>query len=366
MSATWESILDEVVRRWPAERWLDVGVTVGCSGGADSVALSRALVEIRGGVNGSHVESGDRGDSRPRVASGVGVGSRVRGEIVIAHHHHGVRGEEADRDEAFVRRFAGELGVRVVVGRGSGTRADEATLRGERYAFLQEAAAAAGSRYVAVAHSADDNVETLLHHLFRGTGPSGLCGIPPFRDLGPDLVLARPMLSVRRHAIREGLREIGQSWREDASNRDATYRRNWIRSEIFPRVESRYPAAAESMLRTIDSLGGWRDVIATEAARWLEVAVASDEPLVLRQPPSAAGPFSEAAVIDGLQSLWDRRGWARSAMSAAHWKRLAATCRRGEPDRYMLPGDREVTRDGGEVTIRPAIRASQRADPPAT
>ena len=354
MTALWDQIKNELTCRWPRERWAGVGVVVGCSGGADSVALLRALAEI-------HQSPLNPADSSTLGSNPSHESTPPRGWIVAAHHHHGLRGEAADRDQALTVELARQLGVDFVVGRGDGNRQDEASLRGERHAFLRRVAEQAGARYVALAHSADDNVETLLHHLLRGTGPLGLCGIAPFRDLGPDLVLAHPLLAVRREQIRQALHSIGQEWSEDASNRDPAYQRNWIRHELIPQLESRYPKATESMIRTIESQTSWRTLVDERARLWLEaVCVGGNDPgdhgegAILQQGLAEDGLAAEAVVVRGLQQLWDRRSWPRGAITAGHWTRLAATLASKQPDRYMLPGDLLLTASGDRVTLEPA------------
>ncbi len=352
----WDEIKIELSWRWPVRRWGGVGVVVGCSGGADSVALLRALAELRQpGRNGSG------GEPCP-----VGGDSPPLGFLLAAHFHHRMRGAAADLDQSFTAELAGQLGVRIVVGRGRGKGTDEASMRRQRLAFLRQVAERFGARYVALAHSADDNVETLLHHLFRGTGPMGLCGIPRFRELGPELVLARPLLSVRRESIRRALRRIAQDWREDTSNQDPSYRRNWIRTQLIPELESQYPRASESMIRTIESQGGWREFIDEQAMRWLDTAISlprvranggdpvkGETQASLRRNANGGDPVHEAVVIRGLQRLWDRHVWPRGKMTASHWKRLAGTIASDQPQRYTLPGDLQVTASGDCVTIRP-------------
>ena len=249
-SSDWQAILSAIVAAWPIKRWCDVGVVVGCSGGADSVALLRAVCELR--------------QQQPAAT----------GFVVAAHFHHGIRGRAADEDAAFVGEFAKAWGIRFQQGNAVEPAADEASMRARTGAFLRQSAQSTGARYVAVAHSADDNVETVLHHLMRGTGPKGLAGMPNSRamghdPIGQDLVLIRPLLAVRRDLIRAGLRQIGQSWREDLSNDDTTYRRNWIRAELLPLMETHYPTVVEAMSRAIDLQQTWKSTIEDLADDWM-------------------------------------------------------------------------------------------------
>ncbi len=183
-SDSWRQLQAEFLRAWPSHRWRDVGVVVGCSGGADSVALLRTVCEAR-------------------IDPAAGP---PRGFVIAAHFNHQIRGRESDQDQSFVESLATQCGAAIAVGRSCGSETDESSLRQQRLEFLQQTAQRAGARYVALAHSADDNAETILHHLMRGTGPRGLAGIRPSRPLGADLVLLRPFLAVGRGPIRQGAR----------------------------------------------------------------------------------------------------------------------------------------------------------------
>ncbi|MEJ5277520.1 MAG: tRNA lysidine(34) synthetase TilS, partial [Thermogemmata sp.] len=198
---------------------------VGVSGGADSVALLRAL-----------------------VAAGRSV--------TAAHVHHGLRGAEADADEEFVRGLCQRLGVRYEGRRvevSAWGRNVEAAGRRARYAFFAEVAQRTGAQWVAVAHTADDQAETILHRLIRGTGLSGLRGMAAERALalpgGGNVPLVRPLLTVRRQQVREYLRQLGQDYREDSSNRNLAYTRNRIRHEVMPLLESFNPRVVEALCR---------------------------------------------------------------------------------------------------------------------
>ena len=323
----WQQVLATATVAWPAHRWREVGVVVGCSGGADSVGLLRALARLREPTSGS-------------------CGGPPRGFLVAAHFNHGLRGGESDADEHFVRQLADKVDAQFVVERASGGACDEASMRDQRLTFLAETAKSKGARYVALAHTADDNVETVLHHLMRGTGPMGLSGISRLRPFGDDLVLIRPLVSCRRALIRDGLRAIGQTWREDSSNQDTTYRRNWIRRELLPLIESEYPNAIAAIDRAIDGQRQWCEVIDRLAQDWLDKN--------LRQPCQLdRDPSTEAAIIvRALQMLWDQQQWSRGEMDRDHWQRLTQTIRSSQDERYTLPGGLDVRAEGRSLTIR--------------
>ncbi len=191
-------------------------MAVALSGGADSVALACVLFDL------------DR-----------------REEIVLAgfaHLNHGLRGEEADRDEAFCRAFAERLSRPIVVESTdvaqlarAERRSIEDTARRARYAFLERAADVLAADDMAVAHTRNDQAETVLLRLFRGAGPDGLAAVHSRRGR-----FVRPLLDVSRPQILEYLQELKVEFREDASNRDVSIPRNRVRHELLPLLEQRF------------------------------------------------------------------------------------------------------------------------------
>jgi tRNA(Ile)-lysidine synthase len=185
------------------------------SGGPDSVALLRALVELGG-------------------------------EPVVLHVDHGLRGEESHEDAGFVRDLCGRLGVRCEVrdiqlekGPNLQERARE-----ERYRVADEVADESGLRAIAVGHTADDVAETVLMNLARGTGLRGLSGIPPVRDR-----LVRPLIERTRREVLEYLAGLDQPYRTDPTNLTGKYARNRVRLEVLPVLEELYPGTARNLAR---------------------------------------------------------------------------------------------------------------------
>ncbi len=189
----WLNQVRRRVRRWCASdagsRWV-----VAVSGGGDSVALVRAL---------------------HRLAPELGL------SLSVAHLDHGVRGDAAQADAAFVHDLAVSLGLPLDLGAWQPTRTGhfEADARRARYAWLRESAIARGATTIAVGHTRDDQVETILHRIIRGTGLRGLAGMPAQRVLSrdPPITLVRPLLSVSRQAIRLSLESAGQMRRSSSS-----------------------------------------------------------------------------------------------------------------------------------------------------
>ncbi|MCP4712622.1 MAG: tRNA lysidine(34) synthetase TilS [Planctomycetes bacterium] len=213
-------------------RWL-----LGVSGGCDSMGLMHGLAGLRELYP-------DRFDY-----------------LHVAHLNHLLRGAESDADAAFVVEQADQLGLPVTVesidvgaaAQQAGTSVETAA-RDERYKFYAKTARQFNCQVVATGHNADDNAETILHRIIRGTGIRGLRGIPMVRALtdgvGEDLWLIRPVLSLRRQEIEAFLKEVNHPWREDQSNQSLDFTRNRIRHELIPFLQKKFnPQVAESLLR---------------------------------------------------------------------------------------------------------------------
>jgi tRNA(Ile)-lysidine synthase len=195
---------------------------VGVSGGPDSVALLDALV---------------KSGWRPHVC----------------HLNHQLRGPASDADAEFVRDLARRYGLTNTI-EWQKVAGDEDGARRARHEFFAKVAAQTGIRKLALAHTADDQVETFLLRLLRGAGVPGLIGIWPERQLGT-LRVIRPMLKVRRVEVLEYLSAQGLKYREDASNTDTRFTRNRIRHELLPMLERDFnPAVREVLLHTAEIL----------------------------------------------------------------------------------------------------------------
>lgn len=160
----------------------------------------------------------------------------------VNHDLHELRSGECERDESFVREKCAALGVEfraqtVDLPRKNG-HVNELVAREARYDALLEIARENNCNLIATAHTASDGLETALLHLLRGAAPGGWLGIAPLRALSDEIQLVRPFWRLPRGATREFLRKSGWDWREDASNLDTLFRRNRLRHEVLPLLES--------------------------------------------------------------------------------------------------------------------------------
>ena len=181
-------------------------------------------------------------------------------EIFIAHLNHSIRGRESDEDEQFVTTLAEKYGVPLItekrdiveIARERKISLEEAA-RDERYKFFENAAEKAGANVIAVGHNADDNAETVLHRIIRGTGITGVSGIRPKRKLTPvsTVTLVRPLLFTWRKDIIAYLKEEDLSYRIDSTNIEKDKLRNRIRLELIPHLEENYNAKIKKSLATL-------------------------------------------------------------------------------------------------------------------
>jgi len=236
MNALEQRVLEAIRRARMLEPGDRVGVAV--SGGADSVALLRLLESIR---------------------EELGI------TLVVVHFDHRLRGAESDEDAQFAAELARAGGLEFVVDREDVAAAAakhkwnlEDAARRLRYAFFERVVQEGRATRIAVAHTADDQAETVLAHLLRGTGPTGLGGIYPVVG-----AIVRPLLGERREALRDYLRGLGQTWREDLTNLDVRRMRAKIRRQLVPLLERDFSPNVTSHLAGLAELAREEDAFWT-------------------------------------------------------------------------------------------------------
>ncbi len=329
-------LLTQLAQSFNSETWHDLTVIVAVSGGADSVALLRALTATR--------QAG-------------------RGRLVAAHFNHGLRGREAAQDEAFTADLCRRLSLDFELGRAAGDLRQaktpdgiEAAARKARYHFLTELARSRGARYVATAHTADDQAETILHRILRGTGLAGLAGIPRTRELTPGITLVRPLLEVRRRDVLDYLQSLGQAYRDDSSNLTAAFTRNRLRHELLPLVASQYnPQIYEALLR-LGRLAGESQQLVEQLGEPLlahcQVADAGDRAEIRAAPLRDVAPLLLRTM---LIALWKQLGWPQQEMGYDRWDQLAALVQADtRADRCVFPGGVAACRQDDLVTLQRA------------
>ncbi|MBI4655388.1 MAG: tRNA lysidine(34) synthetase TilS [Elusimicrobia bacterium] len=180
-------------------------------------------------------------------------------KLLICHLNHGIRGKKADRDEEFVKKLARIYGIEFAakkinapeLAKKNKTSLEHAS-RQARYGFLLKTAKTKGFGLIATAHHSDDNIETILLNLMRGTEPRGLRGIPVKRILwrkgAKRIAVIRPAICATKKEILEYLRLNGLAYRKDSTNEDEKHLRNWIRKTLIPLIEKKQPKFREHLL----------------------------------------------------------------------------------------------------------------------
>lgn len=264
-----------------------------------------------------------------------GRDSRI--EVTVAHFNHQLRGPLADRDEAFVKRICEEWEIPCICGSGD-TRAFaetegfslEEAARVLRYRFLEEIRLQEGFATILTAHHADDNAETMLFNLLRGTGLQGLTGIPAFRD-----GIARPFLQVSREELAAYAKEYNVPHIEDETNELDDAARNVLRHKVLPVLKELNPRAVENMARTAKLLTQDEKALTVEAGRLLREVRANKTSAEL---PLAACENQPCAVLNRvILSMMVRVGGHQKDLTAAHVEAVTELVRRTPGREISLP-----------------------------
>jgi tRNA(Ile)-lysidine synthase len=271
-------------------------VLVACSGGSDSVGLAAILAAI----------------AKPMELT-----------LSIAHVNHGVR-HSAWQDEAVALRTGAALAVPVTIVALEPQKRDEATLRDARYDALIACAAERGANVVATGHNAEDQTETVLLALFRGTGPQGLAGMPSRRELTSGVDLARPLLRVEREQIRAYVQRAGLPYAVDPTNADGQLRRNAVR-EALVALRPLFPG--------------------------LDAAVSRAAEVVGAELSGAPEAFLRRQVRDALRDHEALRG-----VDFEHVEAAVRALERGNTGRFSMGPGVEVTIENGELTVHRETR----------
>jgi tRNA(Ile)-lysidine synthase len=318
-------------------------LVVAVSGGPDSVALAHAMVQL-----------GNGGDQVPEP------------RLVLAHLNHQLRGAESDADEEFVRAFHTSLSAgrslalqlrceRLDVA--AQARAEKGNLesvaRRLRYDWLASVARNVCAPFVATGHTADDQAETVLHRLLRGTGLRGLRGIAERRRIAPDVEVIRPLLRTTRREVLAYLEAHNQPARQDSSNANRQFTRNRIRLELLPHLAKHYNPAIAALLGQLAEQAALA-YQEHEAAAWALLRKAerprSGNRLVFDLQQLAARP--RHLVREMFRLAWFREGWPGCGMGFREWDRLASVAF-GEVMAVDLPGPIRARRRERVVLLGP-------------
>ena len=298
-------------------------VLIAYSGGGDSTALLEVLERLK-----------EKYDLR----------------LALAHFNHLLRRAAAD-DEQFAAEQALRHGLPFYLGR-EDVRAYAAETcknleeagRERRYEFLKSTAARIGARRIATGHTLNDQAETVILRLLRGTGPTGLAGIPP----SVDGLIIRPLLEIEHEELEEWLRAEGIRWREDESNRDRRFLRNRVRLDLIPYLRKDFEPAI------VRHLGRLADICREEEAylKGLDRKMqGAKTPVIDRNSTLDAAELARLPVAAGRRAVRDFLRNVRGDLRRLAFSDVEAVRMLGEHKEHSLPGGPVLRRDGGRIRV---------------
>lgn len=334
------NLADRLGQEWPVERWKDLTVVVALSGGADSVALLCGLVELRQKLS----QSGELG----------------AGRLIAAHLNHGLRGAESEEDARFCLELCRTLDLPLVVERvgialeSQSKEGLEEAARQERYKFLIGLAQQKGARYVVTAHTKNDQVETVLHRILRGTGIAGLGGIPLARELSPGVSLRRPMRNMSRDEVLQYLNTLGQRFRTDSSNASLDFTRNRIRHELLPWLRQAFNLQVDqALLRLAEQAGELQEMLQGQLQEAMESATKEIATGGVQISAPALAKLHVWMQREVVRHAWKECQWPLRGMGAAEWEMLRkmVLVESAEVKRMDLPGGIRAEKKGEWLSL---------------
>ena len=278
--------------------------------------------------------------------------------VIAAHFNHGLRGAFADRDEAFVQEICAKWGIPCVVGRGD-TRAlaereglsIEEAARKLRYAFLEEQQREQRCTFILTAHHADDNAETMLLNLLRGTGSRGLTGIPASRGS-----IKRPFLRVTREELTAYAEKHGIPHVEDETNQELDAVRNVLRQKVLPVLRELNPRAVENMTRTAELLLQDEAFLDRQAEQLMRNRASLEEDRLAELPVEICREDSRAVVSRAILLLMAHVGGHRQDLSYVHVEAAMKLLYDGRPGQEIaLPYGMKAIRTNESLVVRREI-----------
>jgi tRNA(Ile)-lysidine synthase len=343
MNATPEHNFERrVAAAWPSADWRDSHVVLGVSAGPDSVAMLRAVLAIKADCGG-------------------------KGRLFVAHFNHAARGADADADQIWLESLCRQLNLPLEAARAGPAAVEshgdgwEAAARKARYDFLLRTAERLGARFVAVAHTADDQVETVLHRILRGTGLAGLVGIRPSRQLSPSVALVRPLLGLTRREVLAYLSDISQDYRIDPTNNDTRWTRNRLRHELLPLLRESYNSAVDEALRRLavqadeaqEALVGVAEQLAGDCVAFERGPQPTPSGNAVRVRIDCRGICGAPVnlIRELCRAAWRDAGWPMQAMGFDEWQAIAELVQRQRHTSINLPGGMRAWRENEVVVL---------------
>ncbi|GHT32295.1 hypothetical protein FACS1894214_4120 [Planctomycetales bacterium] len=313
MKEQFEPRLEKQIGSPPFDIWVQHGVLAAVSGGADSTAMLHCLA---------------RNFQKKNQTA----------KLAFAHINHKLRGKDSDDDALFVRQLAEhynlayyEYSITPEDWNNAKTGSKEGNARSIRQKFLVETAEKIGFRYVATAHTADDQAETVLHRLIRGTGIKGLAGIRQFRQINDAITLIRPLLFCTREYILEYLRQINSEYRTDSTNFENDFTRNKIRNILLPLLRNEFNSEINRAVCRLSEIAcETEDVISELAEEVLEQIIISEQRDEIVLDSEKLKMFSPAVIREVFIRIWRKYQLPLLGMEFLRWNEITAFFENGE------------------------------------
>ena len=324
-------ITDKVLHEFPLEKWAQHPIILGISGGPDSVTLLRIAAEISQQIPNTR--------------------------LIAAHANHKLRGPESEEDQRFVQTLCEHLSIQcecesLPVETDTVSEGLESALRDLRYQWFGQLAGQTGARYVMTAHNQNDQTETVLFRLMRGTGIAGLAGIPKQRKLVDGVTLLRPMLTISRDEIIDYLKKIEQSYRTDASNATSAFARNRIRNELIPKIKSDFAPQLDQRIESLSAQASeCQDFLDSIGSELLENAF-QFQPNGFIVDCSKLDNQPELLIRHTLVQAWKRLEWPLQDMTFAKWQSIATVIKTNTQPHSKMPGNIKMSWNGSSLEFQ--------------
>lgn len=342
-----QRVTEVINGEFPVHSWAAFPTIVAVSGGADSVALLRAVAMIAQNV------------------------PEARKNLIVGHINHKTR-PECDREQLFVAALAENLGVKYFsreLPADECAHVSEESLRGQRYEGLVAIASETGARFILTGHHLQDQIETIVFRLFRGSGLEGLKGIPARREIRHGLTLIRPMLSLSRKTLRNFLTELGQTWCEDSSNAEPRFARNIIRNQVLPSMANCFQdhrlgmqQIEKSLQRMAVQAAAYEEFLSQQVQQWFGTTVnLRPNRIMIRRAPMRDLP--DLLVQSLIRQGWKAMDWPERGMTWEVWQRLGRDVKsKGAIPPFDLPGKVRCEIDDKTVTLTRNIGKPNESD----
>ena len=310
------------------------------------VAATRVLAAVSGGADSTALLLG-----LTRVADRFGL------ELVAGHIDHRLRGEQARADAQWTAELCARLEIPVAIRR-CDVRAFaqkshmgiEQAARHVRHDALLQMADEHDCTYIALGQTSEDQVETSLHHMIRGTCISGLRAMQSLRSISSHVFLLRPMLGVTRSQVEAFLAEHGQMYRQDATNQDLSLTRNRIRHQLLPLLEREFnPKVRSVLIRLADQAAEIDEAFDILGNEILESVLLDQAVDVVRLDRPRLAQQPRHLIRETFVHLWRRLQWPQRSMGYNEWDRLARVCANGGTT--VLPGNIHVACRGNMIVL---------------